>query len=85
MLGRITVIGSRDRQRRDDALGLELGLLVGVTKALPELELVLAEASSVLAGHVRRRDMGEAAQAAALLTERGEPKHPLSSTDVGCA
>ena len=45
---------------RDEALSLELRLLVGVAKTLADVEVVLAEAPRVLAGDKGRGDVREA-------------------------
>ena len=76
----------RDRQLpappRDQPLCLELRLLVGVAKALADVEVLLGEQPRVLTCHIRGRDIAEPPQAGAPLTELGELQHAPRALDV---
>src|SRR5205823_10685033 len=65
-----------DRQPRHvgahHPLGLELRLLVWISEALADVEVVLAEGAAPVARHVCGRDVREPAQAAATRAELGE-------------
>ena len=80
--------GTEDRDRqmavgaRDQALRLELGLLVAVAKALADVELVLAEAAVVFARDEGGGDVGDATQATAGLAALGELEHAPSAVEV---
>ena len=80
--------GAHDRHRHTPApaphelLGLELRVLVGVAKALADVQLVLAEAAGPVARDIRGRDIREAAQARASLAMSGELEHPLRAVQV---
>ena len=72
------------RHRRllaDDLLGCELGLVVRVGEALPEVEVVLAEAALVLTGDGHRRHMVQPARA----EPPGQLDDAAGALDVGGA
>ena len=66
----------------DERLRLELGLLVGVAKALADVALLLAHAAAALARDVRRRDVHDALQRTARAGLRSEPQHRARAADV---
>ena len=82
MLGRRTCAG-RPGARAHQALGLELGALVGVAEALPHVEALLAEGAAVGARHVGGRHVREAIEPlAARRAALGQVDHPAGPVDV---